>query len=136
MIERVNFNRRTDRPCVRRIKVGSSSAEGDGTGAQAGLGLAGRVDRPDDGRHQGDRAADAVGAAAEDGPERFDGRGARRRESGVGRDGDGGDERCVAEVGGRQDAGSYSGQHREKRGRAEPAVRQEAVRHSHHQYRG
>lgn len=37
------------RSCVRRIKVGSSSAEDDGAGAQTSLGLAGRVERSDDG---------------------------------------------------------------------------------------
>jgi len=52
---------------VRRIKVDSSSAEDNGAGAQAGLGLAGRVEWSDDGRYQGDRATDAIGAATEDG---------------------------------------------------------------------
>lgn len=62
------------RPCVRRIKVGSSSAEDDGAGAQTGLGLAGRVERSDDGGHQRDRTADAAGVATQDGTRRIDGR--------------------------------------------------------------
>lgn len=70
------------RPCVRRIKVGSSSAEDDGASAQTSLGLAGRVDRSDDGGYQRDRTADAAGVAAQDGARRIDGRGARgERES-------------------------------------------------------
>lgn len=70
------------RSCVRRIKVGSSSAEDDGAGAQTSLGLAGRVERFDDGGYQGDRTADAAGVAAQDGARRIDGRRARgERES-------------------------------------------------------
>lgn len=65
------------RSCVRRIKVGSSSTEDDGAGAQTSLGLAGRVERSDDGGYQRDRTADAVGVAAQDGAWGINGRGTR-----------------------------------------------------------
>lgn len=126
---------------MRRIKVGSSFAEDDGTGAQAGLGLAGRVERSNDGGHQGDRAADAAGVAAEDGSGRFIGRRAGqepgREFDERGSDGNGSSGRDNATgVGRRQNAGGHPGQHREERRDAEPAVRQETVRYSHHQHSG
>jgi len=111
---------------VRRIKVGSSSAEDDGAGAQTSLGLAGRVERFDDGGYQGDRTADAAGVAAQNGARRIDGRGARgereSRENDCDDDdddndddtGNSGDGKRINDVAGLrccQDIGSHPGQH-------------------------
>jgi len=114
VIARVNFNADVrGRPCVKRIKVGSSSAEDDGAGAQTGLGLAGRMEQSDDGRYPGDRATDTVGTSEKNGLGRLDGR--RTGQRGSGRDsdsvdnGDGDD--AAAGVGCRKDTRSHFRQH-------------------------